>query len=349
MKKIDWTNVAIALAVAILVAAAMFFQIRRLAREECPGLKKDQVCITFLASTPETSGDILVGKSGATGFKGKNTTLAKLLNDKNIQYSRKDIKSIANMPEGTVAVQEDGKLSFREGDWTIKLESGKKLSLSEIDSHTLKSGEKVKAVYRRKEIRRTRLPEKPGFIKYISRSAERNSKGSLTSCLDRGELHEFGGGFRFGTAEMPDYPLNPPVCGAHVHIFPPGDKHKLPANRSAYILEDSIKPLPAELHILGHGMTILHYNPEITDKETVRKLENWTLNHRFVYMTPYQNTNASITITRWGMTANMEEFNRRKLERFQQAPYGISPPMQGEPTFFHTVPHYQNKLAKEED
>lgn len=54
-----------------------------------------------------------------------------------------------------------------------------------------------------------------------------------------------------------------------------------------------------------------------------------------------------IALTRWGMKATLQEYNRTMLERFQQAPFPITPPMGSPPylpplngqtlQFYHTV------------
>lgn len=348
VRRLDWQNVGLAVAVVVALIAVGMYDVQQVTRSySCPEKPEgNSVCIQFFTDLPGEGKRLVTSLPHKwLAFNGTGTTLAALLDRERVQYGVA-IPSIANMPAGRVASQQGDRWVLLDGEWTIRVTNrDENVPLSRIDTYQLQDGDRVQLTFTRRRVGRVPLPPAPPFIDYVSRDAQRNGKDSLVSCVDNSAMHEWGGGYRFGNAEIPAYPRSPPVCGAHLHVFPPGDTHQLPGTPEAYILDDPILLVPIQLHLLGHGFTLVQYRPDKVSAGTVARLADWVRAHRFVYLAPYPNMTVPITLTRWGMSARLQRFNRTVLERFQQAPYGVLPPMHGEPTYFHTTPHIQRQNA----
>ena len=296
-----------------------------------------QVKLEMIIRTP--SGEENFGfPSGWITLEPSVKTLGELLRQEDIHYGPSDVEDIF---DGVFAEQHDEQQVIFTGKW--KLEIAKQfLEIKYLDSlndYSLQSGDDLRLVYERLPMDQRSLPDFPEFITYVEENDVRNGVGptNYLSCINNGAIHGWYQHYQQGNADVPNYPYNPPICGAHMHAFPPTYQHALPHNPEGFILSNPIDPLQVEPHILGHGMTNIHYNPSNGDSETLENLRKFVLDHSFIYLTPNDKLETKITLTRWGMFAHLDDYNENKLEIFQNAPYKILPPMHGSLQYYHTV------------
>lgn len=323
MKRVQWTRVAVAGAVLVAVVGFGIYALPDHA---------GSVTTSIFVETPEGTTDIGKVLPRTLTLSRQNQTVGRVLEENGVSHGQNEVADIFN---GQVAVQTEEDWAFVKQHWNITVTNrNTTIPLTELDDLVVRDGDRLRFTYHRRVTGRTPLPNTPDFITVVSRDAARNGQGrtDYISCVNNKALHDWEKRFQKGRADTPDYPFNPPVCGAHLHQFPGTGEHNIPHERGAYIRDEPITPIPSQLHILGHGMTIIQYHPDQVDRETVQQLEEWTREHPFVFVAPYPDIDRPIVLTRWGMTATLQEFNRTKLEQFQQAPFNIIPPM-GSPTY----------------
>lgn len=266
-------------------------------------------------------------------------TLADIFDQEGVHYGSDDIQDIF---DGVFAVQQNGSWVFFRNEWRIQIaDRDERFSVAEINNVKVNDGDEIELVYHREEIDRQPQPDPPDFIEYISTDAPRNGEGDddYLSCENNQAVHRWAQDYQAGRADRPDYPNTPPVCGAHVHEFPPQYEHQLPHDQDTFILEESIDPVEAVPHILGHGMMLVSYAPTEVANPVQQELERWTHAHPFVYLAPDSQLTTPIVLTRWGMRATVSSFETEQFERFKQAPYRTVPPMHGSVQYYHTLPH----------
>ena len=287
----------------------------------------------------KTSGDKNFGSlSGWITLEPSIKTLGDLLRQKDIHYGPSDVQDIF---DGVFAEQHDEQQVLFTGKWVLEI-ANQFLEIKYLDSlndYSLQSGDDIRLVYQRLPMDQRSLPDFPEFITYVEENDVRNGVGptDYLSCINNGAIHGWYQHYQQGNTDVPNYPYNPPICGAHMHAFPPTYQHLLPHNPEGFILSNPTDPLQVEPHILGHGMTNIHYNPNNVDSETLENLRKFALDHSFIYLTPNDKLETKITLTRWGMFAHLDDYDEEKLKIFQNAPYKILPPMHGSLQYYHTV------------
>ncbi len=286
----------------------------------------------------KTSGEENFGSySGWVTLEPSVKTFGELLRQKDIHYGPSDVEDIF---DGVFAEQHNEQQIFFTGKWILEIANRQEIKyLDSLNDYSLQSGDDIRLVYQRLPMDQRSLPDFPEFITYVDENDVRNGLGptDYLSCINNGAIHNWYTHYQQGDADVPNYPYNPPICGAHIHAFPPTYQHVLPHNPEGFILSNSIDPLQIEPHILGHGMTNIHYNPNNVDSETLENLKKFVLDHSFIYLTPNDKLETKITLTRWGMFAHLDDYNEEKLKIFQNAPYKILPPMHGSLQYYHTV------------
>ena len=269
-------------------------------------------------------------------------TLGDLLRQENIHYGPSDIEDIF---DGFFAEQHNEQQVFFTGKWILEIANRQEIKyLDSLNVYSLQSGDDLRLVYEKLPMDQRSLPDFLGFITYVDENDVRNGVGPMDylSCINNGAIHNWYNSYQQGDADVPNYPYKPPICGAHIHAFPPTYQHVLPHNPEGFILPNHIDPLQVEPHILGHGMTIIHYNPNNIDSKTLENLRKFVLDHSFIYLTPNDKLETKITLTRWGMFAHLDDYNEERLKIFQNAPYKILPPMHGSLQYYHTVINPEN-------
>lgn len=300
-----------------------------------PAEEERQVKLEIIIKTP--NGKENISAPGLITLEPDVKTLGDLLQHQSIHYGPNDVKDIFN---GVFAEQHKDQQVLIESDWRIENINRQEVRpLSGIDNYKLHTGDDIRLVYERQVLAQKPLPEFPDFITYVSENDERNGVGEndYLSCINNAAIHDWLRHHQQGIVDVPDYPHNPPVCGSHIHAFPPSYKHVLPHNSDEFILDNPIDPIQVAPHILGHGMTIIHYNPNKTGEDTLQSLKQFVLEHSFIFLAPYEKMDAKITLTRWGMMAQLDGYDEEKLELFQNAPYKILPPMHGSLQYYHTI------------
>jgi len=264
-------------------------------------------------------------------------TLGDFLRQEDIHYGPSDVEDIF---DGVFAEQHDEQQVLFTGKWILEIANRQEIKyLDSLNDYNLQSGDDLRLVYERLPMDQRSLPDFPEFITYVDENDVRNGVGptDYLSCINNGAIHNWYTYYQQGDADVPNYPYKPPICGAHIHAFPPTYQHVLPHNPEGFILSNSIDPLQVEPHILGHGMTNIHYNPNNVDSETLENLRKFVLDHSFIYLTPNDKLETKITLTRWGMFAHLDDYDEEKLKIFQNAPYKILPPMHGSLQYYHMV------------
>ena len=264
-------------------------------------------------------------------------TFGELLRQEGIHHGPSDVEDIF---DGFFAEQHNEQQVIFSGKWILEIVNHQEIKpLGSLDVFNLQSGDDLRLVYEKLPMDQRSLPDFPEFITYVDENDVRNGVGptDYLSCINNGAIHNWYNSYQQGNADVPNYPYNPPICGAHIHAFPPTYQHVLPHNPEGFILPSPIDPLQVEPHILGHGMTIIHYNPNNIDSKTLENLRKFVLDHSFIYLTPNDKLETKITLTRWGMFAHLDDYNEEKLKIFQNAPYKILPPMHGSLQYYHTV------------
>lgn len=266
-------------------------------------------------------------------------TLADVFEQRNVHYGPEDIQDIF---EGIFAVQQKGEWVLLRNEWRIRAaDRDGQFSLDEMDSLEVDDGDEIELVYHRAETDREPQPDAPDVTEYVPPDASRNGGGDddYLSCESNQAIHDWAQDYQAGRTDRPDYPNAPPVCGGHVHEFPPRYEHQLPHDQELFLLEETIEPVEAIPHILGHGMTLVSYHPDDVESATQQRLEDWTGSQPFVYLEPNNQIAAPIVLTRWGMRAAVNEFEREQFDRFKAAPFTTLPPMHGSLQYYHTLPH----------
>jgi len=295
-----------------------------------------QVKLEMIIKTPNGEKNISA-PSGWVTLEPDVQTLGEFLLQENIHYGSNDIKDIFN---SIIAEQQKKQQVIISSVWRIEIVNGQEIMpLSSIDNYELHSGDDFRLVYERQVLDQRPLLEFPDFITYVDENDERNGveETDYLSCFNNSAIHDWLGRYQQGLVGLPNYPNNPPICGSHIHAFPPIYQHVLPHNPDGFILDSPIDPIQVEPHILGHGMTIIHYNPNKIDDKTLQSLKQFVLENSFIFLAPYEKMDAKITITRWGMMAQLNNYDEEKLEIFQNAPYKILPPMHGSLQYYHTI------------
>jgi len=264
-------------------------------------------------------------------------TLGDLLRQEDIHYGPSDVEDIFG---GVFAEQHNEQQVFFTGKWILEIANSQEIKyLDSLNVYNLQSGDDLRLVYERLPMDQRPLPDFPEFITYVDENDVRNGVGptDYLSCINNGAIHNWYNNYQQGNADVPNYLYTPPICGAHIHAFPPTYQHVLPHDPEGFILPNPIDPLQVVPHILGHGMTIIHYNPNNIDSTTLENLRKLVLDHSFIYLTPNDKMETKITLTRWGMFAHLDDYDEEKLKIFQNAPYKILPPMHGSLQYYHTV------------
>ncbi len=236
----------------------------------------------------KTSGEKNFGSiSGWITLEPSVKTLGDLLRQEDIHYGPSDVQDIF---DGVFAEQHDEQQVLFTGKWMLEITS-QFLEIKYLDSlndYSLQSGDDIRLVYERLPMDQRSLPDFPEFITYVEENDVRNGVGptNYLSCINNGAIHGWYQHYQQGNADVPNYPYNPPICGAHMHAFPPTYQHLLPHNPEGFILSNPTDPLQVEPHILGHGMTNIHYNPNNVDSKTLENLRKFVLDHSFIYLTP---------------------------------------------------------------
>lgn len=263
MKQLQWKRVV---AAGILLAALVGLGIYAL--PDHAGSIRTKVVVEAEGDTT----DIGAVVPSTLTLSRSSMTLAAVLEEHGISHGPNEVADVFN---GQVAVQTEEEWAFVRQHWNVTVvDRNVTVPLTALDDLVVRDGNRILFTYHRRVTGTAPLPDTPGFVTVVSWDAARNGQGrtDYLSCINNRALHDWEERYRQGDTAIPDYPFNPPVCGAHLHRFPPTGEHDIPHNPDVYIQTKPLTPVPMQLHILGHGMTIVQYQPDKVGADTVQQL-----------------------------------------------------------------------------